>query len=49
MHCSANTDKYVWRVWLKDKTIIGKETVYAYGSSCCTVKMADEDIAKKIK
>lgn len=45
----AHRFSYVWRVWLKDKTIIGKETVYAYGSSCCPVKMADEYIAKKIK
>lgn len=40
---------YVLRVWLKGKTIIGMETVYAYGSSCCPVKMADESIAAKIK
>lgn len=45
----AHRYSYVWRVWLKDKTIIGKEMVYAYGSSWRTIKMADEDIAEKIK
>lgn len=45
----AHRFSYILRVWLKDKTIIGKETVYAYGSSCCTIKRADEYIAEKIK
>lgn len=45
----AHRFSYVLRVWLKDKTIIGKETIYAYGSSWCTIKMADEYIAAKIK
>lgn len=45
----AHRFPYVSRVWLKNQTIIGMETVYAYGISCCPVKMADERIAAKIK
>lgn len=45
----AHRFPYVSRVWLKNQTIIGMVTVYAYGSSCWPVKMADERIAAKIK
>lgn len=39
---------YVKRVWLRDGKVIGWRTVYAYGDSCCTVKVADEIIAKQL-
>ena len=45
----AHRFPYVSRVWLKNQTIIGMVTVYAYGCSCWPVKMADERIAAKIK
>lgn len=45
----AHRFPYVSRVWLKNQTIIGMVTVYAYGSSCWPVKMEDERIAAKIK
>lgn len=34
---------HILRVWLRDGKMIG--TLYAYGESCGTVKVADEEIA----
>lgn len=36
---------HILRVWLRDGEIIGRRTLYAYGESCGTVKVADEEIA----
>lgn len=38
---------YVQRVWLQEGKIIGKSPLYAYGESCGTVKLADEEIAQR--
>lgn len=39
---------YVWRVWLQEGKIVGKCVLYAYGESFCTIKGADEEIARKL-
>lgn len=36
---------HILRVWLQDGKTIGRRTLYAYGESCGTVKVADEEIA----
>ena len=36
---------HVLRVWLQDGKTIGRRTLYAYGESCGTVKVADGEIA----
>ena len=39
---------YVQRVWLQEGKIVGKCVLYAYGESFCTIKGADEEIARKL-
>lgn len=40
---------YISRVWLDEDKIVGKVLVYAYGEMQCTIKMADELIARKLQ
>lgn len=40
---------YISRVWLDGDKVIGRVVVYAYGEMQCTIKMADEVIAVKLK
>ena len=37
--------QHILRVWLQDGKTIGRRTLYAYGESCGTVKVADGEIA----
>lgn len=39
---------YVCRVWLQEGKIVGERVLHAYGESLCTIRFADEEIARKL-
>lgn len=46
----SSPNPYVYRAWVSDEgKILDKELVYAYGGMVCTIKRADETIAKRLK
>lgn len=47
---SSSKNPYVYRTWLDDYgKLIGMQGIYAYGTSICTIRMADQEIEEKLK
>lgn len=46
----SSKNPYVYRTWQDhDGRLIGKEGIYAYGTSICTIYMADQKISERLK